>query len=484
MAGFLPRNIIRKNNKYVLIDWEDVIFSTNKDDCSISDLTLLKLQLGWSPIYGDINELCGAIVGSLYVRKEYTIRLDRFESVYDSITGNKKSPDEIRKKCSDMTLVSEGCIINNKDVLFTSMDIGHVLDDLLPSYLSVFYTFGTAKLRQDIGDIAYQNFIDAMVNVLCLGMRENGALRFIEFDLKPIRKLVVLALLLSFRNKRVDFFESLNICKNTIDIYSIFERNDCLCAAFIGFEKLKGVVGWEAAVKRACYLDIIMSELFVLVKEVFEISDDLDLLLRGSFGQGLVTSISDVDFEISGPDYIYGHTGLESLVGSFLETFDINWEGSGGRPKEADIISEDGLTRDIHELTEMRKPESHRHEVGWLKNKFDLFTDKWYLKQSNYEKSGNIVTAKFLFFEIRALIARIAYRANIQYSCTDCQLHLLEGHLPSRIFSELKDIAYAVLSAYEKGNTIKELINLSNRIDNIRIKLELPGPKKLFNKGE
>jgi hypothetical protein len=94
---------------------------------------------------------------------------------------------------------------------------------------------------------------------------------------------------------------------------------------------------------------------------------DLQLILRGSLAQGVVSNRSDLDFELSSTAHPHGHRGAERLVVDILGTFGLASEASDGRPAEVDIHdSSSGLGRDLYEWMELRRPGSVVHDPGWL----------------------------------------------------------------------------------------------------------------------
>lgn len=466
-AGFLPRNIILTNNKLTLIDWESVVFHSDFSKVKISEMTKFKFILGWSQIYGDPKLLEAKLNKVLKPYKTLSPQLDCFEMAYDNITGNQKGKKEIRYECNRATLFSEEYLNTVVTCELSPMDLGHIIDELLPVNLSVFYTFGTAKLRKKLGDLIYQKFVNALKNILHLGFIENTVSQRIKFNLNNVCKTIILALIMFFRHKNEITIDILSACNSLQEFYDIIYKFDSVCQAFIEFDNMRLERGFKNAQKRSWYIDIILTGIFNLVKDIFSIQDSFELLLRGSCAHCLMTSISDVDFEISSNEFPDGFKGVEDLIGTFLDIFNIRWEGSSGRPKEVDLRNDKGISRDLHEWSELRKPGSHKHNPGWLLHEFENDI-AWWNKQSVYERTPHQVTIKFLFYEIRALISRIANKNNINYSCINCQLILLEDILPSYQINKLKELLYIITDLYENNNgSTKDVFCLSEQLSRI-----------------
>ena len=224
-------------------------------------------------------------------------------------------------------------------------------------------------------------------------------------------------------------------------------------------------------------MDCLMKTLLNIIVENLDIRHEVELLARGSYGQGILSKMSDIDFEVSGPEFPSGHQAVEEMIGQFLNAFNIEWEGSSGRPDTVDIEGAHGFTRDLHEWSELRQPGSWKHNPGWVSNFFaNSRALNWYKLESQYiRRNRNIVTTKFLFFQMRTIIARLAFQHGACLSSTYHQLDYLKDTLGMSEYKTLSNALNDALHFYEHQlNDEKLVYNLHKTIVLIKKRYCIP----------
>ena len=460
-AGFLPRNIIKEKNRLIFIDWEDVTFN-NHPKISISDLTFFKMILGWSQIYGSTEQIKEVIKKNNITI--YTTSPDNFEFTYGNLT-NTKDIKKIKQKATLITLDSESHSLHNTTTDLSFMDIGHIIDDLFSTNISVLYTCCSATIRKTHGDLYFSTFADAFENVLCFVLRDNDNGTII-YPLPEIQKTILLFLLYFFQEPSITKLNVIKELNNIIELNDFFERESCISSyilKFISYEE----IGITNAISRSSCMHNFLFELFEIIKTFLAYDKPIFLLLRGSCAHGLMTINSDVDFEVSNWDFPYGHSALELLISDILNIFDVKNEGSCGRPQEVDVFI-NGYTRDYHEWTELTCPNNIIRNKGWLNNQTPIgFSEQ---KWSEYEKKNKYISEKYLFFKARTLVMRLAIKNNISCTFFSEQLSELENYINPKIIEKIKKVIEETLYLYETNkNDIKRIWELNEQIDNLYI---------------
>jgi len=458
-AGFLPRNIIYKKNQLILIDWEDVTFN----DCqylSISDLTLFKFILGWSQVYGSIKQV------KEFLNKNgittYTALPDDFEITYGKLT-NISNLKQIREKTTCISLISESpssCTTNSN---LSFMDIGHLIDDLFNINFSVLYTCCSSIIREKYGDLYFSIFAEAFEAVLCLTLRDNDN-KSIVLPFEKIQQTIILFLLYFFQEPSIEKLKTIATFKKTVELNTFLEEEKNISSYILKFTSCKKP-GLNNAITRSFYIHHFLYALFEIITKVFFENEIIFLLLRGSCAQGLMTNKSDVDFEVSNKKFPNGHNAIEHLISDVLAIFNIDSEGSWGRPQEADVFI-NGYSRDYHEWIELTVPNNIKYNKGWLANEKpqELLEQKW----SIYEKKNKFISEKYIFFKIRALILRLVLKYNIPFSFYSDQISELTHYIDSSIVDEIKKVVVESLALYENSKTdIQKILQLNERIDNL-----------------
>lgn len=468
-SGFLPRNIFF-NNKWYCIDFEDVIFH-NINDCTVNDLTAFKLLLGWGQIF-DKGQVKTALDKVLAKREIIFSKLDSFEHALAELLDND-SDFETRKFGFEITYESELPVKSTilKNNYLNSMDIGHLMEDILNNnYLSVWYTMSTAKIRKEYGDDYYASFLNCFEHLIIVWLSDTVLPFKSSKETKSFQQVSICLLLYYLSHGTETSCCQLTSATQLSEVFDSFERLLPFYAKIKSFQMLQSTKGWDAAVKRSQCIHGILNDVYNIVSISIRNLKEYDLLLRGSCGQGIMTLKSDIDFEISSIKKPNGFIGAELLLAEILKVFDIDCDCSIDRPIEVDMISPQGYTRDFHEWCELIIPESKTINKGWNNGLYNA--EGIWQYYSDYEMQEHNLSAKYLFFQIRAVIERYAIKYSISQSQIPQILTSLSGHIPNEDIKHLVEIAHHCLNCYESnGDGFEEIINLKRIIDDMYMKL-------------
>ena len=242
--------------------------------------------------------------------------------------------------------------------------------------------------------------------------------------------------------------------------------------------RLVGRTGWTVGCERARLAELLLARVAGMITQSFDAAD-LQLLLRGSLSQGVLGCRSDVDFELSSPEWPNGHRALEELVIGVLAAFGLVAEGSAARPSETDVHGPGtNLTRDAHEWLELRRPGSPLHDPGWLGDVLMPDVAELVGRPSRYERRGREETAKYLWFEARASLARVVFGSSASRPPATLVDQL--ARLPSLVAaSDAADLAEAVKASFalreRTSGVAAECMSLGRRLDATRRSLRLTG---------
>jgi hypothetical protein len=479
--GFLPRNLFPgagpKQFSLIMIDWEEAYF--HKTPFSLRDTTIFKWTMGWSDAYEDHDGFRLRLEQDLlpWSVKQDVAPLDRFERTLRGLTVPRASAKSARERCDAATLLSERGFPMSLPGQLRPRDVGHLVEDLLPASLSVFYTFATAHVRRTAGEQAYACLQTSIVRLLFDGLRSGGARESRRVDRDTARRTLVSILIACITSPVDQVCERLAVASRAEKRHDVVARTTLECAVRT-LEELANASGPACAVRRSAAVDVILQNVFDATRLIFGITAHLDLLVRGSLGQCMLTCRSDVDFEISGPQWKEGHQGLESLVIETLSVFGLRSEGSSGRPREGDIVGKVRVTRDLHEWVELRRPGSHDHDVGWLRAYFDDHLRKPLLHRTLYERQDLPMSPKLLFGDVRMAVARAVWLKALgpRPTCTSCQLDLLERTLPQAVSHQLRRVVDDALILYEGGLCNRDaLVDVAERLDLVRAAVGVTG---------
>ena len=460
-SGCVPRNLFLTDAGLAMIDWEDARFGPGLLRPSV--LTLMKWDVAWSDVFG-----CDLKLREHFEPASPTddAELDGFEVALRELTGCASPAQEVRALGVEATLCSELHVPGVAGV--SAAELGHLAEDVLPPKLSVFHTLLTAHVRRTRGEPAYA----ALLQELGRAVEAHPALR----SRKPVTNqgqadlsAAWIRTLCCAADKQLDEQPWAEPKGGTPGVATAAERLAALAPE----------QGWHAACARAALAEALLARIANLV--TCSLGLDLQLILRGSLAQGVLGQRSDIDFELSSPTHPAGHHGAEGLVIDILACFGLAAEGSAARPVEADIKgSNPAVSRDLHEWFELRRPGSHQHDPGWVAQALRPSRDRLVIQQSEYEGLGRQHSAKYLWFEARAALARLVFREHPGTPPVTLpeQLDLLPSLIGSALAAEIRQIVLASFDQREQASPdLTVCVALQHRLDRLRALLSLPGPR-------
>ncbi|MFD8784303.1 hypothetical protein [Kitasatospora sp. NPDC059599] len=456
-SGCIPRNMFRQSGRTVLIDWEDALL-VPAGTTAPGALTVMKWDIAWS-------DLAGRDLG---LRRRITVRsgeeppLDGFESALAAWLPAGLTAQEVRRRGIELTLTSELPAAEPKSA--SAARLGHLAEDVLPPSLGVFHTVLTSRLRADQGEDTYADLLHRL-DALTESTRANSGR-----GLERLRRPWVLALFSTAEHPLAADLRSLE-------------------HLVVRLEELRSVSGWDAACERADVAEEVTARMARSAQAVLGLQG-LELILRGSCAQGVLGRGSDIDFELSSPGYPNGHRALEDLVIEALACLGLAAKGSAARPTERDVVSANGkFSRDLHEWFELRRPGTDHHSPGWVATAIAAPSATVTCQPSEYEQRGRELTAKYLWFESRALLARLVFtRAAAAPHPVKLvpQLSLLHELVPADKAAEVEALVRQAFALREAADPTPptigadtEVEQLADRLDVLRRRLDLPGPRNL-----
>ncbi|MFF1785576.1 hypothetical protein ACFVX9_03850 [Kitasatospora sp. NPDC058243] len=460
-SGCVPRNMFRRGGETVLIDWEDALLVPA--GAAPDEVTLMKWDIAWSDLLGRDLRLRERIPVSAPVRD---VELDGFETVLAGWLPVTMTRRDVRRCGIEVTLASELPLVKHRSA--SAASLGHLAEDVLPSGLGVFHSVLTARLREQRGEDAYALLLGQLNTLVssCLPAASSP-------KSEGLRRAWVLALFSAAESHLMPAPEP--------PLEQLVERVDQLASAS----------GWVAASERAATAAEITGRLAAAILAVLRLDEELDLLLRGSCAQGVMTRGSDVDFELSSAKHPAGHRSAEDLLIEALACLGLMAEGSAARPAEHDLASADSRTsRDLHEWFELRRPGSDLQDPGWATDLLTPPSAGTVARPSQYEQQGREGTAKYLWFESRAALARLAYTASDASRMPvtlERQLAIIPQVIGVEAATELRDLVHATFALREMSGSARpvedqakgEIARLAERLDRFRQRVGLPGPRHL-----
>ncbi|MEU8926223.1 hypothetical protein AB0D10_35730 [Kitasatospora sp. NPDC048545] len=460
-SGCVPRNMFRRSGETVLIDWEDALLVPA--GAAPDGLTLMKWDIAWSDLLGRDLKLRERIPVSAPDRE---VELDGFEAVLAGWLTPAMTRRDVRGYGIRLTLASELPLGIGRSA--SAASLGHLAEDVLPAGLGVFHSVLTARLREQRGEDAYA-FLLGRLDALVSGQKSATP----SLELEGLRQAWMLALF------------------SAAETHLIPVPGPPLEQLAARFDRLAFTSGWAAACERAAAAVEITSRLAAVILAVLRLDEELDLLLRGSCAQGVVSRGSDVDFELSSATYPDGHRPVEDLLIEALACLGLAAEGSAARPAERDLVSADNrASRDLHEWLELRRPGSELQDPGWATDLLPQPSAGTVARPSQYEQQGRESTAKYLWFESRAALARLAFTASDVYRMPvtlEGQLAVIPQVLDAEDATELRDLVHATFALRERSGLARpgedqhmgEIARLADRLDRFRQRVGLPGPRDL-----
>ncbi|KQV20864.1 MULTISPECIES: hypothetical protein [unclassified Kitasatospora] len=454
-SGCIPRNMFCHSGRTVLIDWEDALLVTA--GAAPDQLTLMKWDIAWSDLFGDDLRLSDQIPASV---PGGAAELDGFEATLAAWLPPATTRQEVRRHGIEVTLASELPV--SEAAPASAARLGHLAEDVLPPQLGVFHTVLTARLRERHGDAAYAALL-GQLHALVKHPRPTVP------ELEELRRGWVVELFSAAEDDLLGEAQTLRQLVWHLD-------------------QLVSTSGWAGACERAEVTEEITSRLARVVLATLG-HEELDLLLRGSCAQGVLGLCSDVDFELSSAEFPAGYQPAEELLIEALGCLGLAAEGSAARPVERDLVSADGrVSRDLHEWFELRRPGSAHHDPGWTAALLSGPSADELCRPSQYEEQGRELTAKYLWFESRAALTRLAFTAPGLFPrpvTLERQLTALPGLIGDREAAELRDLVHETFTLREAadpsrlvgGQAERECSRLAERLDRLRQRLGLPGPQ-------
>ncbi|OED34633.1 hypothetical protein AB832_07105 [Flavobacteriaceae bacterium (ex Bugula neritina AB1)] len=456
--GFAPRNILcGDGTKYYFIDFEDTFF-VQKTVRQIPNDIVFKWTLNWNQIFKNstsIDELVYFLKERSYLTTN-SFYLDSFEKAY-GILYNNINIKSIKRTTREITLISEKDLPNNNKLPF---DLGHTIDEIFSKSpeLSVFFTVASYNLRKRLSDETYKKYLENTVSSFAIFIRENELFLKASID----RDLSIYWMLISIIISLGKIQEN----EHTLTISFEELKHTRVLVLIESYKSLINKTGLSNAVKRALYVEELINNLFLLVRENAFPEENFDLIIRGSLANGLLTTQSDIDFEVSSEEFPTGHPGLEWVIQSIIIILlKIPCEGSYARPKEIDIIGLNG-TRDLHEWLELRRINQPTIIGSWIEKDIQNVPPGFWWKKSIYEKSNPPITPKYLFLKIRTFILRISRDFHLCETSIIPLIENLRNKLSPNFIDQLKNLLELCIIAYEADDIEKEqLINMDKDID-------------------
>lgn len=138
--GFLPRNVIQKDNTLFLLDWEDSSFGNLPISSTFDHLWKTNFLLNWSYIFG-FNELSDGLVKKLDLHESLSEPdLVHYEKTFGEIIGHKSSKRSLRNKIDKVVYGAELPLVTESyDFYLHPNDIGHIVADIFSSEIDVLY---------------------------------------------------------------------------------------------------------------------------------------------------------------------------------------------------------------------------------------------------------------------------------------------------------------------------------------------------------
>lgn len=476
--GFAPRNLVRRHSpdSLLMLDWECARFSVGSTQQQISDLEQTKWVLNWWQLYDEGDARTITLKRGIEQMTAYPeeAALDAFEMTYRSLARSWASMGQVRLRCSELTLHAERPMSGLEPGLMP-MELGHVIDDLMVREISVLFTAWVVRIRRRDDPEAVRAMFRLLDAALRLGLAEGGACTSSVPGTGKARRYI-LDVMLAYEDGFRPSSHSLEGIRRGSSFEDVLASRSSVVRAVQRIGDYGERHGLHAASRRSEAADLILNGLTSLASEAFEDWQGLDVLVRGSLGQCLPSSRSDVDFEISGEERPDGFLSMERLFSQLLEILGISSEGSSGRPTEADLFSSVG-TRDLHEWMELRKPGNTQHDPGWLTPHYvNGAQGAWWRGPSHFERTGRPLTAKRLFFEVRTLIARCAFACEFKEAATLTQLECLAVRIGTVQTMLLYNLLGDALALYESdGQDRGDLDRVQGRINEAYARLESGG---------
>jgi hypothetical protein len=448
-AGFAPRNLVRGPRGLIYaLDWEDASFS--KTPVRVWDrLTHLKTALNWGQILGGADKL---FISFSARGREMSpeIVFDEFERSLHDLFPQGLSPEKVVSLGQAVTVGSEGSAANGESQWLTPQETGHLISDTLSSPLDVLY----AALATEVSRLNPPRFACLLKEY---SQRVDQALNAEATSLQEVRRI----------SAELIF----HLAYETVprDVQEAAGRSSA--ALIAQHEGLVGKKGYAASLQRSACCRYILSIVFCACARLFDWdAEGLQLLLRGSLAQNVMSSRSDVDFEISSPAYPRGFRPAEHLLSGLLRWLGMASEGSDQRPAEQDVGDAEKWTRDACEWLELSSIDGNA-EWPFVDLQRE---DQALLGLGTFEAGGLVYSTKSMWQAARSLLAR----TSIVFQCPHPQHELQIASISSRdgqLGAAFRNLIEEAIIAYELDDDV-QLEDLERKLKEIGAKTNLPTP--------
>lgn len=147
-TGFLPRNIIYKDNKLFFIDWEDALFFDTKVDNFLDYISKAEFLNNWGYFFDKKYLIKRLKLLSPILSNEF--KKGSFEREYISLTGFSKKSELLKPEIDDIIIRAEGTIKVPKNYKYIiPSDLGHLISDTFPRSMDVLHDLILYVLQKD-----------------------------------------------------------------------------------------------------------------------------------------------------------------------------------------------------------------------------------------------------------------------------------------------------------------------------------------------
>jgi hypothetical protein len=148
--GFLPRNIISKDNFLYLFDWEDATFKNAPDFGSFDHLWRTNFLLNWSYVF-DFSDLVEGLKDVLEINEQLNEpELVKYEKTFKNMTKILASDSVLRKEIDKIVFGSELPLVGKQvNFYIHPNDMGHLIADLFSSEIDVLHDILSYSFRKN-----------------------------------------------------------------------------------------------------------------------------------------------------------------------------------------------------------------------------------------------------------------------------------------------------------------------------------------------
>ncbi len=204
--GFLPRNIIEKDNIINVFDWEDASFSKPGQVAYFDHLWRTNFLLNWSYLYRenlerDLKDIVEK--GSISIEPE----LVKYETVFQNITNLKFPKGQLRRIIDKVVFGSELPLSREYNAFYIRPnDTGHVIADIFPSEVDVLHDILSFVFRK-LNELEYSYNLQLMTKLLAEYFKESLVQK--KSPAKSLEYYAIIPILLMIEDYHtVDFYKN------------------------------------------------------------------------------------------------------------------------------------------------------------------------------------------------------------------------------------------------------------------------------------